>query len=153
MANSTPAIDSARAAASVPALSWQRDAAAVADAMFATSSVAPPPASRVAWLIDDLTHFLDTVGGQSKLAFHAALKAVVLTSPALVFKLRPFHMLPLDARIQALERFENGPLGIAMFAVKTLLCFIWYEHPDSAIEAGLVKNVRALARPRVRGAR
>ena len=61
--------------------------------------------------------------------------------------------LPLEARIQALERFENGPLGIAMFAVKTLLCFIWYEHPDSAIEAGLVKNVRALARPRVRGAR
>ncbi len=138
---------------STPALNWQRDAAAVAEAMFATSNATPPPASRVAWLIDDLTHFLDTVGGQSKLAFHAALKAVVLTSPPLVFKLRAFHTLPLESRIQALERFESGPLSVAMFAVKTLLCFIWYEHPDSAIEAGLVKNVRALSRPRARGSR
>ncbi len=137
-----------------PAEPWQRDATAVAEALFATLN-GPPPAARVSWLVDDLTHFLGTVGGRSRLAFRAALTTVVQVSPKLVFSLRPFHTLSVEDRIHALDRLEHGPLGMSVFAVKTLLCFIWYEHPDSEIEVGLVKNVTALTRYRgaTRGSR
>lgn len=137
-----------------PAESWQRDATAVAEALFATAT-GPPPAARVSWLIDDLTHFLGAVGGRSRLAFRAALTTVVHASPKLVLSLRAFHKLSLEDRIRALDRLEHGPLGMAVFAVKTLMCLIWYEHPDSEIEVGLVTNVTALTRYRgaARGSR
>jgi len=141
-----------------PAEPWQRDATAVAEALFASRAglrkdgeawtAGPPPASRIAWLVDDLDHFLGTVSGRSQLLFRAALTTVVLTAPKLVLSFRPFHSLSLEDRVQALERLEHSPLGLAVFAVKTLLCFIWYEHPDSEVEAGLVKNVTALTRYR-----
>lgn len=140
---------------SVPQARWQRDAAAIAEALF-SSPHGPPPAERVAWLVDDLDHFLITVGGRSRLVFHAALQAVVLAAPVSVVlaaprsvpRLEPFWKLPLALRVRALERLEHGPLGMAVFAVKTLLCFHWYEHPESAIEVGLVRNVTSLSRRR-----
>ena len=132
----------------LPQAWWQRDAAAVAEALFSTPH-GPPPAERVAWLVDDLDHFLETVGGRSRLVFRAALQALAIAAPLAVLRLEPIWKLPLDVRVRALEKLEHGPLGMAVFAVKTLLCFHWYEHPDSAIEVGLVRNVTALSRRRV----
>jgi hypothetical protein len=129
--------------------SWQRDAAAVAEALFSGSTPAPP--ARIEWLVNDLEHFLVTVGGRSALVFRAALGALALAAPVAVLKPQPLYRLPLALRVQALERLEKTPLGMAVFAVKTMLCFIWYEHPESAVEVGLVRNVTALSRYRTAG--
>jgi len=131
----------------LPQAWWQRDAAAIAEALF-SGPHGPPPAERVAWLVDDLDHFLGTVGGRSRLVFHVALQAVAVAAPLSVLRAAPIWKLPLPLRVRALERLEHGPLGMAVFAVKTLLCLHWYEHPDSAIEVGLVRNVTALSRRR-----
>lgn len=130
---------------------WLRDAAAVAEALFASrgpdGALVPAPADRVAWLCDDLDHFVTTVGGRTAFVFRAGLQALVLAGPPAVWRATPFWSLPIDQRVRALERLEHSPAALALFAVKTLLCLHWYEHPDSAVEVGLHRNVRAL-RPR-----
>ena len=130
---------------------WLRDVAAVAEAMFASrddgGTLVGAPADRIAWLCDDLEHFVTTVGGRTAFVFRAGLQALVLAGPPAVWRARRFADLPLELRVRALERREHGPAGLAVFAVKTLLCLHWYEHPDSAVEVGLHRNVRAL-RPR-----
>lgn len=133
---------------------WQRDVAAVAEALF-SSERGPPPAARVDWLVDDVAHFLSSVGGRSRLLFFASLQAVTRAAPLSIFALGPFWRLSLERRVRALERLERGPLALALFAVKTLLCLHWYEHPDTRIEVGLVDKVTALSsrRPPARGPR
>jgi hypothetical protein len=134
-------------AADTIAPGWQRDAAAVAEALFA-ADVGAPPAARIAWLVDDLEHFLETVGGRSRLVFRLALEVVTRAAPPLVLSLKRYADMPIASRVRALERLEKSPLSIMLFAVKTLLCFHWFEHPDSAAEAGLLPNVTALGRYR-----
>ncbi len=116
--------------------SWQTHAKAVAEVLFEGPQGVPNP-QRIDWLIDDIDHFLRTVGGRSKVVFQAALIAVATLGPVMVGRLGAFHTLPLELRLKALERLEKSPGGMAVFAVKTLMCLHWFEHPDSAREVGL----------------
>jgi hypothetical protein len=111
--------------------SWQEQATAVAEALF------DAPEARIAWLVDDVDHFLATVKGRSRLVFLAGLRAITTLGPPSLGTLRPFARLSLEDRRRALAKLEHGPVGMAIFAVKTLLCLHYYEHPDAAREAGL----------------
>ncbi len=116
--------------------SWQTHAKAVAEVLFEGPD-GPPNPNRIDWLVGDIDDFLTTVGGRSKLVFQAALMAVATLGPVVVGRVGAFHTLPLELRLRALERLEKSPAGMAVFAVKTLMCFHWFEHPDSAREVGL----------------
>jgi hypothetical protein len=141
--------------------SWHRDAAAVAEAVFSKSSksstssaasaehghetLEPPPAARIDWMVDDLDHFLLSVGGRSRFVFRAALTTLVTLGPVTIGSLRPFASLSLADRVRALERLDQplaGPAALCVFAVKTLMSFLWFEHPDTQVEAGLVRGAR-----------
>lgn len=115
---------------------WHRDAYAIAEALFATTG-GPPPSDRLLWLVDDLDHFLMTVGGRSRLVVRMALTAITRLGPLTLPTARPFFALSLDERKKALARLEHGPAGMAVFAAKTLLAFHWFEHPDNARAHGL----------------
>jgi glycine cleavage system regulatory protein len=96
------------------------------------------------------------LAGRRSLVFRLALEVVTRAAPPLVLSLKRYADMPIASRVRALERLEKSPLSIMLFAVKTLLCFHWFEHPDSAAEAGLLPNVTALGsyrRPATRSPR
>lgn len=109
---------------------------ALAAALFSTHE-GPPPPDRLLWLVDDLDHFLAHAGSRARLAYGLCLLAVGWLAPLLLG--RPGHLasLPLPHRIEALERLEQSPFALAFFGAKTILCILYYEHPEAARDAGV----------------
>ena len=58
-------------------------------------------------------------------------------APLMVGKAKPLTALDLDARVHAIERFERSRFGLLLLASKTILCFIWYEHPAVRRSVGI----------------
>lgn len=114
---------------------WLKQAASVAEVIF-SSDDGPPPPDRVRWLCAQLDDFMARAGSRSRLVFRSALFVIGWLAPLLALRPLPFRMLSERRRILALERLERSPLAPAMFAVKALLCILYYEHPDAAREIG-----------------
>lgn len=114
---------------------WLKMAASVADIIFSADD-GPPPPERLRWLCAQLEDFLAGAGARSRLVFRLALFAIGWLSPWLALRPLPFRWLSRERRILALERLERSPLAPSMFAVKALLCILYYEHPDAAREIG-----------------
>jgi hypothetical protein len=110
-------------------------ASSLAEALFSTDA-GPPPAERMVWLGRELDDFLAHAGARSNFVFRLALFAVSLIAPWFIWKLGPLRALPVADRITALGRLEESPLGLSLFAVKAILCILYYEHPDAAAEIG-----------------
>jgi hypothetical protein len=110
-------------------------ASSLAEALFATDA-GPPPAERMAWLARDLDDFLSHAGTRAGVVFRLALFAVSIMAPWFAGKLGPLGRLAVPDRILALSRLEQSPLGLSLFAVKAILCILYYEHPDAATEIG-----------------
>jgi hypothetical protein len=108
---------------------------AIAEALFATAA-GPPPAERLAWVVDELDDMLARVGAKSRLLFRLSVFAVAMLAPVLSLRFVPLGRMPLEARTHALEQLERSQLGLALLAVKAMLCVIYYEHPDAAREIG-----------------
>lgn len=106
---------------------------ALAEALFSTEQ-GPPPRERIDWLIDDLSDYLSQSGFRARAAYRACLAGIQTVAPVLAGHAPPFHRLPLEARVEALTRMEESPLGLAVFGAKTMLCLIYFEHPDAAAE-------------------
>lgn len=136
-----------RETVAAPASSWQRTLSSVAEALF-ESERGPAEAERVAWVVDDIDHFLMTVGGRTRLVIRLAVETVGRLGPLMVGSLGPFERLPLPRRQAALARLERSPAGLTVFALKTLLSLHWFEHPKTVRELGLENR-----RERSRGAR
>ena len=120
----------------LPAAGWQRALHAVAEALF-ESDTGPAQPRRVRWVLDDIDHFLMTVGGKSQLVIRASIEVVGRLGPLAVGSLAPFHTLSLERRRLALRRIERSPAGLTIFALKTLLSLHWFEHPDTISELDL----------------
>ncbi|MEZ4265752.1 MAG: hypothetical protein R3F39_05185 [Myxococcota bacterium] len=125
----------AGAAAPPVTRAWLKQAASVAEVIF-ESDEGPPPPERIRWLCAQLDDFMARAGSRSRLVFRLALFVIGWLAPWLALRPLPFRFLSHDRRILALERLELSPLAPAMFAVKALLCILYYEHPDAAREIG-----------------
>jgi hypothetical protein len=108
---------------------------ALAEALF-SSEDGPPPAARLSWLCDELEDFLGRAGPKARLFFRLSLLAVSVLAPLMIRRLTPLRALPLAARTRALARLEESALALPLFAVKVILCILYYEHPDVAREIG-----------------
>lgn len=129
-------VDHDAAAGSPPiARAWLKQAASVADVIFATDE-GPPPPDRLRWLCAQLDDFMARAGSRSRLVFRLALFVIGWLAPLLALRPLPFRLLSRERRVLALERLELSPLAPAMFAVKALLCILYYEHPEAAREIG-----------------
>ena len=98
-----------------PAESWQRTLSSVAEALF-ESERGPAEPERVAWVVDDIDHFLMTVGGRTRLVIRLAVETVGRLGPLAVGSLGPFERLSLAKRQAALARLERSPAGLTVFA-------------------------------------
>jgi hypothetical protein len=114
----------------------QREAVrAIAATLFATDE-GPPDGARLDWLLDDLDDFLGRAGARARGLLSLCVAAITWAAPLRVGRVGPFHSLDPASQALALERLEQGTLGLAVFGAKTLLCIVWYEHPVTARGAG-----------------
>ena len=112
-----------------------RAARHVAEALFSTDD-GPPPADRLRWMEEDLGDFFGHVNLRARLLFRACIFACTWVGPALLWRLPPLGRLPVEERVEALERLERTPIGLAVLAAKAILSLVYYEHPDAAAEIG-----------------
>lgn len=112
---------------------WQRDLIAIAEALYLKED-GPPPASRLEWLAHQMDDFMQRAGTRTRLVLRGSIAALARGVPAYGRHLGRIGAMPVEARLEALERAEKGPLGLACFAVKAMSSILWYEHPDSARE-------------------
>lgn len=112
-----------------------RAARLVSEAMFSTES-GPPPAERLDWMEAELSDFFAHVTLRARLLFRACLATVYLLAPLLIGRLRTMAGLTVEERIDALHALERTPLSLALLGMKAILCIVYYEHPDAALEIG-----------------
>ncbi len=113
----------------------KRDARAFAEAFFSRDG-AGVPSDRLDHFEAEISDFFGHVRGRARLLFLACLAAATWGAPFLVA--RPFQRLErlsIADRIAALEAMERTPVAqLALFALKALGSFVYYEHPDAAAE-------------------
>lgn len=112
---------------------WLAAVAAIGEVVFESARTAPPRA-RLAWLGHQVEDFLNHVSAQSRLVFRLSVWAVTWLAPLMILRPVPIQWLAPATRARALDRFERSFLGLSLFAVKAILCIIYYEHPDAAEE-------------------
>ena len=105
---------------------------AVAEAIFAGPE-GPPPAERLQFVVGDLPDFLRLSGTRLVWVYRLALFAVEWLAPITRGR-APLRYLPWDERVALLQRLEGSVFGLPLFLVKTILCIIYYEHPDAEAE-------------------
>ena len=119
----------------------RRDARDFAEAFFSRDG-SSPPADRLAWFVADMDDFLGHLAPRARRLWKTCLATVVRGAPLLVGHVGKLGELPIDRRIEALERFERSPFALALFAVKALTSLVYYEHPDAAAEIGWDRGCR-----------
>jgi hypothetical protein len=119
----------------------------IAEATF-FGAAGPPPAERLAWLIEEADDFLERAGTRTRLLIRLSLWLVSWLSPWAIFRLGPLRRLELDERVAALARLERSALSAPLLAVKALLSLLYYEHPDASREVGF--DGQCLTQVRVR---
>lgn len=110
---------------------------AIAEALFSTDE-RPCPPERLAWVERELADLMSRAAPRGRFTFQLGAFAVSVVAPILVGRFPPFTKLTLPLRIEALRRLESRPLGVALIALKAVLCMIYFEHPDAAAEVGIV---------------
>ncbi len=114
---------------------WLRNIHALGAVMFARRE-GPPSDARLNWLCREVERMNRSMKGQPNLVFRASLLAVSVVAPLLVLRLPPFRRLRFETRVRALERFERSIFGMMLFALKAILCIVWFEHPEEAKAIG-----------------
>lgn len=112
---------------------------------------APVPPERLDFAVSELRLYASSMGGQTRLAFGLALLVVQLAPLFLIGRLSLFTNLPAPGRLSCLERLEAGPLGLLLVLLKTMVCLLYYEHPDALAATGY-DAVGLLAPAHVEGA-
>lgn len=118
-----------------------RAARGFSEALFSTRE-GPPPPERIEWLIRELDDLLVQAGWRSAGFYKLALIAVSLLAPLFIRSIRPLWSLPLDSRVRALTRMEESRLASVVLAAKSMVCIIYYEHPDARREIGHTTRVK-----------
>ncbi|MGA9522912.1 MAG: hypothetical protein WBV82_15700 [Myxococcaceae bacterium] len=112
-----------------------RRAHAVAEALFSTDAT-PAPAERISWLLAELDIVLTCAGWRSGGFYKLGLLAVTILAPLLILRPVPLHRLSIVDRVRALRKMEHSFAASVVLGVKAILCVVYYEHPDAALETG-----------------
>lgn len=116
-----------------PERAWHKQLHALAGAMFAEEETAPPQA-RLNWCVYQIDDVLTKSGGRGVLAYRFSLWVLSWVAPLLIFRLPRFARLSHEDRVRALKRFDQSVFRTLLFALKALLCIVYFEHPDAAAE-------------------
>jgi hypothetical protein len=122
----------AREAEAVPA-AFEARVAAIAEALFANES-GPPDPKRIAWVCADFADFVSRAQGRGRLVMLLSVWFLTWIAPFVVRRFGPLGDLPIDKRVDALERVEASSVGFIALAPKAMLCMMWFEHPDTQRE-------------------
>lgn len=79
--------------------------------------------------VDDV---LAKAGGRGVQAYRVSLWVVSWIAPILILRRPRFARLSQEDRVRALARIEQSRLKTLLFALKALLCIVYFEHPDAA---------------------
>ena len=109
---------------------------AFAEALF-MSDVGLAPRERIDWLLEELDDYLARSGTRAQLVFQGAITALQTLAPLSDGKPLPLTALSPEARAEAIEKFEETPLGLAVLGAKAMMCLIWYEHPEVREDVGI----------------
>ena len=113
----------------------KRDARVFAEAFFSRDGTAVSP-DRLDHFEREISDFFGHVRGRARLLFLACLAAATWGAPFLVGRgFSRLETLSIAERIEALEAMERTPVAqLALFALKALGSFVYYEHPDAGAE-------------------
>ena len=111
-------------------------ARAIAATLFEADARHPVPRVRLDFVLQELRAYAARVGLQTRLALGAAFFVLQHAPFLLVGKIKRFTRMSGDARRKYLEKLERSRIGIVMVLVKTLLSFMYFEHPDALAGTG-----------------
>lgn len=114
----------------------RREVRAFAESFFATDA-GPPEVEHLDWALDELGQMLAHAGTRARFLFRMSVLTMTYLVP-LVLMGRPtrFSSLPDADRLEALHRAERSPAGLAVFLVRAMISFTYYEHPLGAASIG-----------------
>lgn len=110
-------------------------ARAFCEALFSTKE-GPPPTERMDWLMGELDDYLTVAGWRSGGLYKVGLLLLALLAPLMILRPLPLWRLTLEQRVRALRRMEHSPLAVLVLGMKSIICIIYYEHPEAAREIG-----------------
>lgn len=111
-------------------------ARAIAATLFEADATHPVPRERLDFTLQELRAYVSRVGLQTRLAFGFAFFVLQHAPFLLMGKIRRFTKLSGDARRRYLEKLEKSRLGLVVVLVKTVLSFVYFEHPDALAGTG-----------------
>jgi hypothetical protein len=81
---------------------------------------------------------VEHAGPRSELIFRGALVIATWMAPLAIGRRPPLERLSIEQRCVALEKAEATAAGLPMLALKAMLCFMYFEHPDARADIGIV---------------
>ncbi len=123
---------------------------AVAEAMF--SEDGEVEASRLDAHLDEVDAFISSASKPLRAGLRFAL-FVVRIAPLLFFMhVRRIEALPVEARVRVLSRLERSPfayLSLAFIGWRTVMTFVFYEHPVELATLGYASDERKVYKRRL----
>lgn len=93
---------------------------------------------RIDWVEREAVETLRMAGPRARTLFLLCLFGVAWLAPLWIGRLPTIRRLPLTRRIDAMARMEDSPLGAPLvLAIKTVLCFLYYEQAEPLAELGV----------------
>lgn len=105
----------------------------------------PPSPEQLSWFIREFDDTLAASGGPSALILRLVPWILEISPWLTLSDLRLFTQLAHDQRLQCLQRLEDSPvapLSLVFFLAKTLMCTIYFEHPDALVKTGFDGNAK-----------
>lgn len=109
---------------------------AFAESFFATAE-GPPEAGHLDWALDELGQLLAHAGVRARFLFRMSVLTMAFLVPLILLgRARRFSRMDDADRLEALHRAERSPAGLAVFLVRAMISFTYYEHPKGAASIG-----------------
>lgn len=116
-----------------------RAARAFCEALFSTKD-GPAPVERMDWIVSEVDDLIVRAGWRSGGVYKGALLAVNFIAPLFIGLPLPLWSLSLEERVRALRKMEHSALAAIVLAAKSLICIMYYEHPDVQREIGFTRG-------------
>jgi heme/copper-type cytochrome/quinol oxidase subunit 1 len=114
----------------------RREVRAFAESFFATDE-GKPDAEHLDWALDELGQMLAHAGVRARFLFRMSVFTMTYLVPLVLMGMpRRFSQLADPDRLEALHRAERSPAGLAVFLVRAMISFTYYEHPRGAASIG-----------------